>query len=110
MSWKGTLVIPNYHTNISLEQYEASQINTKINEAQKEIGTLRKAKKDAAEPMAKKIELEKEKKKLTEEAAEKEVVLRKTLGTIGNIVHDSVPISDNEVRIEFCGMVSSGSH
>jgi seryl-tRNA synthetase len=47
--------------------------------------------------MAQKVELEKEKKAFIESAAEKEVSLKKKIGTIGNIVHDSVPISDNEV-------------
>jgi seryl-tRNA synthetase len=47
--------------------------------------------------MAQKAELEKEKKTLIESAAEKDIALKKKIGTIGNIVHDSVPISDNEV-------------
>jgi seryl-tRNA synthetase len=41
--------------------------------------------------------LEKEKKILIESAAEKDIALKKKIGTIGNIVHDSVPISNNEV-------------
>ncbi|KAI6714291.1 hypothetical protein JHW43_003238 [Diplocarpon mali] len=77
-------------------QYAATQINTKINETQKQIGVKRKAKEDAADLMAQKVELEKERKALTDSAAEKELVLKKKIGTIGNIVHDSVPISDNE--------------
>jgi seryl-tRNA synthetase len=44
-----------------------------------------------------KAELEKEKKALIESAAEKDISLKKKIGTIGNIVHDSVPLSDNEV-------------
>ena len=44
-----------------------------------------------------KVELEKEKKALIEQAAAKDVALKKKIGTIGNIVHDSVPINDNEV-------------
>ena len=48
--------------------------------------------------MKEKIDLEKEKKALLELALEKEVELKKKIGTIGNIVHDSVPVSDNEVR------------
>lgn len=78
------------------KQHELSQIGAKINETQKEIGALKKVKQDAAQPLAQKIELEKEKKILVQEATEKEIILRKTLSTIGNIVHDSVPVSDNE--------------
>lgn len=89
--------MPVHLTDHPREQYEASQINTRINETQKEIGALKKAKQDAAHLLAKKADLEKEKKSLNEEAAEKETVLRKTLSTIGNLVHDSVPVSDNEV-------------
>jgi seryl-tRNA synthetase len=44
-----------------------------------------------------KSELEKEKKDLIELAAAKDVTLKKKIGTIGNIVHHSVPINDNEV-------------
>lgn len=47
--------------------------------------------------MKQKADFEKEKKALTDLAAGKELVLKKKIGTIGNIVHDSVPISDNEV-------------
>jgi seryl-tRNA synthetase len=55
------------------------------------------AKEDAAELMAQKVELEKEKKAIIELAGEKEVALKQKIGTIGNIVHDSVPIHNNEV-------------
>lgn len=47
--------------------------------------------------LAQKVELEKEKKGLIESAAEKELILKRKIGTIGNIVHESVPVNDNEV-------------
>jgi seryl-tRNA synthetase len=47
--------------------------------------------------MKEKVELEKEKKALIDSAAEKDLALKKKIGTIGNIVHDSVPLNDNEV-------------
>jgi seryl-tRNA synthetase len=47
--------------------------------------------------MKQKVVLEKEKKSLIESAAEKEVTLKKKIGTIGNIVHDSVPVNNDEV-------------
>lgn len=77
-------------------QYSATQINSKINETQKQIGVKRKAKENADDLISQKVDLEKEKKALIESAAEKDVVLKKKIITIGNIVHDSVPISDNE--------------
>lgn len=42
-------------------------------------------------------DLEKEKKDLLASAAEKEKALKAKIKTIGNIVHKSVPISNNEV-------------
>jgi seryl-tRNA synthetase len=42
--------------------------------------------------------LEKEHKSLEDSAQEKEVLLNKKLKTIGNYVHESVPVSNNEVR------------
>jgi len=81
-----------------IAQYSATQINTKINDIQKQIGVKRKAKENADELMAQKVEFEKEKKSLIESAAEKEVTLKKKLGTIGNLVHDSVPVNNDEVK------------
>jgi seryl-tRNA synthetase len=43
-------------------------------------------------------DLEKEKKELLASAAEKEKLLKAKIRTIGNLVHDSVPVSNNEVR------------
>lgn len=36
---------------------------------------------------------------LEESAKEKDAMLQKKLKTVGNYVHDSVPISNNEVRL-----------
>lgn len=49
--------------------------------------------------MAQKVELEKEKKAKIELAGEKDVALKKKVATIGNIVHESVPVHNNEVRL-----------
>lgn len=45
-----------------------------------------------------KIDLEKQKKEMVDSAAEKERLLKRKVKTVGNIVHDNVPVSDNEVR------------
>lgn len=47
---------------------------------------------------AQKADLDKEIAALGAKAQEQEVVMRKKANTIGNIVHESVPVSDNEVR------------
>jgi len=75
------------------------QLNTKINEVQKAIGQKKKAKENADDLLAQKIELEKEKKTFIDAAAEKDTVLKAKIGTIGNLVHESVPVEQNEVRI-----------
>lgn len=46
-------------------------------------------------------DLEDDKKKIEEAALTKELALQRKIKTIGNYVHDSVPISNNEVR-GFC--------
>ena len=56
------------------------------------------AKKDADHLLKQKVDLEKEKKQVEDEAAEKEKLRDRKCKTIGNYVHESVPINDNEVR------------
>jgi seryl-tRNA synthetase len=76
--------------------YSATQLNAKINEVQKQIGPKKKAKEDVTELLAQKAALEKEKKDLIASAVEKEKLLKVKVKTIGNIVHASVPVSNNE--------------
>ncbi|KAI9683137.1 MAG: Cytosolic seryl-tRNA synthetase [Trizodia sp. TS-e1964] len=83
-------------------KYGASQISTKINAVQKEIGAKKKAKEDASELLQKKADLEKEKKSEEESAAEKELVLQAKIKRIGNYVHASVPTSNTEVIMTHC--------
>lgn len=58
-----------------------------------------KAKENADDLLKDKIELEKQKKALIESAAEKDALLKVKVKSVGNIVHDSVPVSNNEVRL-----------
>lgn len=78
-------------------KYAATKISSKINAKLKEIGAKRKAKEDTSALLQERADLEKEKKVLEESAAEKETYLRGKAKTIGNYVHPSVPVSDNEV-------------
>lgn len=71
-------------------------MGTQINEVQRKIGAKKKAKENADELLKEKVALEKEKKRLQDLAAEKERLLNQKLTPIGNIVHESVPVSDNE--------------
>jgi seryl-tRNA synthetase len=51
--------------------------------------------------MKQKDELTAQKKSLEESANEKHVSLLKTAKRVGNYVHESVPVSDNEVRLRY---------
>jgi seryl-tRNA synthetase len=97
VSQSPTIILHILILKLSVAQYSATQINTKINEIQKQIGVKRKAKENADDLMKQKTELEKEKKSFIDSAAEKEVTLKKKIGTIGNIVHHSVPVNNDEV-------------
>ncbi|PPJ50742.1 hypothetical protein CBER1_08128 [Cercospora berteroae] len=81
-------------------QYAAgTEMGAKINAVQKAMGANKKAKGDPEEFKAlvkQKEELAKEKAELEKQAADKQRELLKKAKSIGNYVHDSVPISDNE--------------
>ena len=77
-------------------KYEAQQFNTKINAVQKQIGLLKKAKSSADQELQEKADLERQKKELEVLVFEKEKALNLKVKSIGNYVHDSVPVSDNE--------------
>ena len=77
-------------------RYKADQTKAEINKVQKEIGQLKKNKKDATELLQKKADLEAQAKKIAEEAIEKEKTRDKTCKSIGNYVHESVPVNNDE--------------
>lgn len=83
-------------------QYAAgTEMGAKINKVQKDMGANKKNKGDPEEfkqLMQQKDELTKEKLQLEESARQKYVALLKKAKTIGNYVHDSVPMSDNEAN------------
>jgi seryl-tRNA synthetase len=77
-------------------QFNSDQKNKETNAIQKEIGKKFKAKEDASELVAKKAALQKEREALVEEAKQKEISWKNKLGSLGNIVHASVPTSMDE--------------
>ncbi|KAL9122276.1 MAG: hypothetical protein Q9187_001172 [Circinaria calcarea] len=77
-------------------KYAAQQLGSQINAIKKEIGLRKKANEDANEFIQKKSGLEKEKKVTEDSAIEKDTLLQRRIKTIGNYVHDSVPVSNNE--------------
>lgn len=110
----------------STAQFEAQQLKKDVNKLQKEIGLKMKVrpalntgmcrsfvgptltayrprvreqnKENADELKAQKAELDAQIAALDAKAQETETTMRKKGNTIGNIVHPSVPVSDNEVR------------
>ena len=78
-------------------QYAATQAKAKINEIQKQIGAKKKAKENADELLAQKAEEEKGYNSLVESAKVKEAAMIKKQGTVGNYIHDSVTVNNNEV-------------
>ncbi|KAF2405270.1 seryl-tRNA synthetase [Trichodelitschia bisporula] len=77
-------------------QYAATQIGSKINEIQKQIGQKKKAKQDADDLLKEKEELTNQKKAQEDVAHEKLKLLHSKAKTVGNYVHDSVPFSLTE--------------
>ncbi|OCK81281.1 serine-tRNA ligase [Lepidopterella palustris CBS 459.81] len=77
-------------------QYGSTQIGAQINAVQKEIGQKKKAKENADDLLKKKSDLQDEKKKQDELAAEKLAKLHVKVKSIGNYVHESVPVSNDE--------------
>lgn len=81
-------------------QYEAATaMGAKINKVKKDMGENKKKKGDPEEfkaLMAQKDQLEKDKKDMEEQAEQKYVALMRKVKGIGNYVHDSVPVSDDE--------------
>ena len=79
--------------------YGATQIGSKINDTQKEIGKKKKAKEDAEDLLKQKESLQKDKAAQELLAAEKLQALHLKAKTVGNYVHESVPISSDEVNL-----------
>ncbi|KAK9762889.1 Cytosolic seryl-tRNA synthetase [Basidiobolus ranarum] len=78
------------------ERFNLDQLNKEINAIQKSIGQKMKSKEDASELINKKTEVQKQKESLGTSEKEKEEILRQKVGSIGNLVHDSVPVSMDE--------------
>ncbi|KAJ5661620.1 uncharacterized protein N7477_009236 [Penicillium maclennaniae] len=77
-------------------RYAATQIGSELNAVQKEIGKKKKAKEDASDLVNQKADIEKRKKEAEDIAAQKELERDRKIRPIGNYVHDSVPVSNNE--------------
>ncbi|RJE26500.1 seryl-trna synthetase [Aspergillus sclerotialis] len=77
-------------------RYEVMQIGSQLNTLVKDIGKRKKNKEDANDLIEQKASLEKRKKEAEDVAVQKEVQRDRKIRTIGNYVHESVPVSNNE--------------
>ncbi|PRT53198.1 Serine--tRNA ligase, cytoplasmic [Wickerhamiella sorbophila] len=77
-------------------RFDLDELNKKQNALQKQIGLKFKAKEDASALLKEKDEIVVAKQKLTVEEQQADQDLRAKVNTVGNIVHPSVPVSDNE--------------
>ncbi|KAF9371929.1 Cytosolic seryl-tRNA synthetase, partial [Podila verticillata] len=77
-------------------RFQLDQLNKKSNAIQKEIGMKMKKKEDATELVQARADNKKEAEAMELDVKAKELLWNNKLGLVGNLVHDSVPISDNE--------------
>jgi seryl-tRNA synthetase len=77
-------------------RFDLDALNKEQNKIQKEIGLKFKAKEDASELLKQKDEVVEKKKELTLQEQEADKNLKFKVNQVGNIVHESVPVSNNE--------------
>ena len=77
--------------------YAVDRTGTEINTVQKQIATKKKAKQDAEDLLLRKSQLQEEKQTKEEGAASKLDALLRKVRLVGNYVHDTVPVSTDEV-------------
>ena len=79
-------------------QYQVDQTRTAINSLQKSIGQKKKNKEDAEDLLQEKVQLQARQAAEQDVVAAKRVVLQQKARLVGNYVHDSVPIYDDEAN------------
>lgn len=77
-------------------RFELDELNKKLNKLQKDIGLKFKNKEDPKELLAEKDEITAQKAKLTEQEQADDKDLKEKIMQVGNIVHPSVVISNDE--------------
>ena len=92
-------IIAEYKAWVSL-RFDLDEINKAQNKLQKAIGQKFKAKEDPAELLKEKEQLSNEKQRLIEREQAADAQLRAKVNTVGNIVHESVVVSDAEANNE----------
>jgi len=77
---------------------QLDEANARLNKLNKQIGEKKKNKEDASELLTQQVPIEKEIKQLEEQCVEVEKRRDSTLIRIGNLVHESVPVSNDETN------------
>lgn len=77
-------------------RFDLDELNKATNKLQKEIGQKFKKKEDASDLLKQKDQLVDDKKKLVEAEQKADKELREKVGTVGNLVHESVVESQDE--------------
>ena len=80
------------------ERFNVDELNKAVNAVQKDIAAKKKAGEPCDDLLAKKKAIEAEREGVEKALAEIQEKLRAKLSTVGNIVHESVPDSLDEVR------------
>lgn len=88
------------YKNWTKVRFDLDALNKKLNALQKLIGQKFKAKEDATELLAEKDSLTAEKKALTEAEQKADADLRYKVNQVGNLVHESVVVSNDEANNE----------
>ncbi|TYG84070.1 hypothetical protein ES288_D01G220100v1 [Gossypium darwinii] len=78
--------------------YELENLRKEFNKINKQVAQLKIAKQDATETIAKTEEVKQEIAEKDVEVKDSWAVLKSKLEKIGNLVHDSVPVSDDEAN------------
>lgn len=81
-------------------RFQVDELNKQLNKVQKEIGLKFKNKEDASELLTQKDKIVAEKKVLSEREQEEDKALRSKVYQVGNIVHPSVVVSNDEENNE----------
>lgn len=81
-------------------RFELDEINKKLNKIQKEIGLKFKNKEDASALLAEKDQVTEAKKEMTEKEQKEDQDLRNKVNQVGNIVHPTVVVSNDEENNE----------
>jgi seryl-tRNA synthetase len=84
--------------------HEENELNREVNAKEKEIGLVYKQKKENAKEEVQELRAQVDAanlklKDVKPRRKEKEAELQKKLNAVGNIVHESVPVSKDEVRV-----------